>query len=212
MRVVPCRLSLLDGANCEHLYGRALDILAVKGFRVDSPGMVRRLARCGGRVSGAGGVVTLPPALVREAVAAAPAEFDVVDLDGTPIRVARGSAVDWVGTYVEAVRWLDYGARRLRPATLEDLSRAVRLADALPPVRRTGAIVWPLDLPVEEQLPAVLKTVLTTTRKNLGFGLQNACAARRVLEAVAVAAPGVDMGRQHVLTFAASPTSPSFLT
>ncbi len=123
-------------------------MLRVEGFRVHSSRLRQRLARAGATVDEAREVVTLPAELVAEALAAAPGEFDLHDLDGKPVRVREGSLAETVGTYVEAIQWLDYGDETLRPSSLSDLQKGLKLADALPLVKKAGILVTPLDLPL----------------------------------------------------------------
>ncbi len=186
-------------------------MLRVEGFRVHSSRLRQRLARAGATVDEAREVVTLPAELVAEALAAAPGEFDLHDLDGKPVRVREGSLAETVGTYVEAIQWLDYGDETLRPSSLSDLQKGLKLADALPLVKKAGILVTPLDLPVEEQERQALRAIFTTTRKSPSFGIQNVDQAGLILEALAAAAPELDAQRQPVGTFACSPTSPLVL-
>ena len=154
MRYTLPTLALLDEDTCHRVHKNALEILRLKGFRVYSAEMRRRLRKVGAPVHDAREVGTVPPELVAEAVGACPPEFDLYDLDGHPLRFAAGTIMETVGTYVEAIQWLDYGAESLRPSTLGDLQAALKIADALPLVRRAGTIVHPKDLPPERQLKA----------------------------------------------------------
>jgi len=198
----------LDEPTCERIRTTALQILREKGFRVASARLRQLLADAGAEVDGQREIVALPDELVSEALASAPGDLEICDLDGHPVRFCPGSILDTIGTYVEAVAWLDHGAERLRPATLADLRNALKLADALPLVQKTGVIVTPLDLPVEEQTRQALLAILTTTRKALSFGIQNEEQARLIFDALSVAAPQLDLPKQPVGTFACSPTSP----
>ena len=201
-------LTILDEDTCRQVYEEALEILRVKGFRVYSPEMRGRLRGAGASVDDAREMVTVPSELVAEAVAACPASFDLYDLDGDPMRFAAGTILETIGTYVEAIEWLDYGAKALRPSTLSDLQNALKIADALPLVRRTGTIVCPNDVPLERQLRASLRAILTTTRKPFSFGIQNREHARIIFEALSVAAPELDIRKHPPAGFASSPTSP----
>lgn len=208
MRLTPSELRILDESVCGRIRTTSLRILREKGFRVASGRLRQLLSNAGARVDDQREVVTLPEELVSEAMASAPGELDFHDLDGRPVRLCQGSILDTIGTYVEAVAWLEHGADRLRPATLADLRNALKLADALPLVQKTGVIVTPLDLPVEEQTRQALLAILTTTRKSLSFGIQNEEQARLIFDALSVAAPKLDLAKQPVGTFACSPTSP----
>lgn len=199
---------ILDEVARNSIHQQALAILYKQGFLVHSKAVRQRLAKAGARVDETREVVTLPAELIAEAVAACPEGFTLYDLDGRPIRYTAGTILNTVSTYVEAVKWLDYGATSCRPSRLEDLKKALILADAIPLVAQTGIVVWPGDLPVERQFPAGLCAVLTTTRKSLVFGLQNLDHARLLLDALRVAAPECDLRRKPCCMFVSSPTSP----
>ena len=202
------RLSVLDKVTREQISHHALALLKDKGFRVHSPAMRQTLKAAGASVDYVREVVYLPPELVAEAVAATPGEFDLYDLDGHARRVGPGAIADHVGTYIEALRWLDHGASQLRSSTLDDLRLGLKVADALDIVAMTGPVVWPLEVPTERQLPETLLALLSSTRKSLNFGFQNREHGELILEAVRIAAPALDMHRQPVIIFVSSPTSP----
>ena len=210
MKQTPHLFSILDEDTCRRLCQEAVGILQTKGFRAHSPRMRRLLADAGARIHD-GDIVCLPPELVAEAVAAAPAEFDLHDLDGTAVRVREGSLSETIGTYVEAIQWLDYGAEMLRPSTLADLQKGLMVADSLPQVCKAGVVVTPMDVPVPRQLAQALRAILTTTRKSLSFGIQNVEQAGLILDALAAATPDLDLKTRPVGTFACSPTSPFVL-
>ena len=208
MRLTPPELRILDEPTCERIHTTALQILRQKGFRVASARLRQMLAKAGAEVDDRREIVTLSEVLVSEALASAPDKLDIYDLDGGAVCFCQGSVLDTIGTYVEAVAWLEHGADRLRPATLADLRNALKLADALPLVQKAGVIVTPLDLPVQAQTRQALLAILTTTRKSLSFGIQNEEQARLIFDALSVGAPGLDLSKQPVGTFACSPTSP----
>jgi trimethylamine--corrinoid protein Co-methyltransferase len=155
--------------------------------------------------------VSLPERLVSEALSATPEAFEYYDLDGNAGSIKAGSIADNVGTYSEAVNWLDYQASQLRPSTLADLRTAVRVADALDVVTGTGVIVWPIDLPLERQIPEALMVVLSNTRKRLNFGVHNRRHGQLIVDAVTTAAPELNLRKQPAVFFASSPTSPLVL-
>lgn len=208
MRQSVNRFRILDESCREEIFRNALEILRTTGVRTHSNALKARLTKAGAKVDHARDVVLLPPELVADAVAASPKEFAVCDLDGRPLRFAEGTAADTVSTYVEAVRWLEYGRAGLRPSTLSDLARAIKIADALPLVRCVGIVVWPSDVTLERQFPASLRTVFGLTRKIPVFGIQNENHMRVALDALAVAAPGRDVRRSPAMLFVSSPTSP----
>ena len=111
------RFNILDRATCDDIYNRALDILRNTGVRVPSADLRKRLAKAGATVEESREVVTVAPELVKEAIEGVPSEATLHDLDGNPMRCARGTIGQTVGTYTEAIKWLDGGAGRLRPSS-----------------------------------------------------------------------------------------------
>jgi len=208
MQLTLGKFSILDERTRDDIYTRALEILRVKGLRVHSVALRGKLKRAGAQVDDATGIVTLPAELVRDAIGACPNEVDLYDLDGKATRFGPSTILDTVGTYVEAVQWLDYGVTRLRPSRLEDLERGVQLGDALTEVAFMGTVVWPMDVPVERQLPVALLTLLKNSRKMSTFGVQNEEQLRLICDALAVAADGMDISQRPPCTFVSSPTSP----
>ncbi|MFH1614587.1 MAG: trimethylamine methyltransferase family protein [Planctomycetota bacterium] len=208
MRLLPRKFRILDEKTCDRLHKEALELLRTVGFRVYSRQVRNLLNKAGAKVDEAAEIVTLPCELVNEAISSFPSEFDIYDLDGRPTRLRKGTIAQTISSYAEAVAWLDYQAEKLRPSTLDDLEKAVKLADSLPLINKIGAIVTPLDVPASKQTCASLLAILNSTRKRLHFGIQNPIQARLIHEAVSTAAPEPSRTKLPCCEFVCSSISP----
>lgn len=111
-RIVDAALTLLDTLGMGEVPGGLADRLVAHGARVE------------------GERVALPPALVREAMAAAPSQFTFHGRDPARSIEIGGRAVHY-GTGGAAVQTLDLETGLYRPSTLADLRDFTRLQDTL---------------------------------------------------------------------------------
>lgn len=160
---------VLSDDEREMIHRTALTILERVGLRIKSPALFARLRRAGVPADEATRVVRLPPALVAEALAAAPRSWTWMGQTsgGLPLPAQRSYFVARV--LLSQVQ--DYGEPTVRPPRLQDIANLCRLADALP-----GAdIAYKVDCPCSD-VPAdlaYLETIAAVYRNTVKPCLAN---------------------------------------
>jgi len=140
-------LELLSADEVAHLHGSALTILAEHGIRVLLPEARGLLRGTGARVDDASQMVWLEQGLVEQALASAPASFELVGRSPKRTVTLGGRHVATVPvSSPPAVSDLDGGKRAGNLADFQDL---VRLTQAFDVVHVTGPCVEPQDVPVQ---------------------------------------------------------------
>ncbi|MEO0402055.1 MAG: trimethylamine methyltransferase family protein [Pseudomonadota bacterium] len=119
----------LSDSELDRIYRAALRLLAELGMG-EVPERLRTTLETAGAQSHANGRVTLPTALVEEAIDAAPKKFPLHGRDPSRSIEVGGRAVHF-GTGGAAVQTLDRITRTYRPSTLADLHDFTRLQDTL---------------------------------------------------------------------------------
>lgn len=125
------RLSVLDGDEIEAIDAATMELLGRVGVQVREPRAFRLLLEAGAAVRGEPDRVTIPEALVREAIRGVPKRWtwharepskSLRVGEGGPTRLGPGSACTAI---------VDYATGRARTPTHADGDRLVRLLDAL---------------------------------------------------------------------------------
>jgi trimethylamine--corrinoid protein Co-methyltransferase len=113
----------------EHIYGVALEVLARVGGEFHDPVAVALLAEAGARVEN-DRRVRIPDTLVAEALQSAPRKIAVYGRDGQPGLFLEGRNT-YFGPGSDTPYTLDPVSGERRPAVLNAVARAARVADAL---------------------------------------------------------------------------------
>jgi trimethylamine--corrinoid protein Co-methyltransferase len=143
----------------ESMHAAALGILERQGMRVLSPRGRAVLAAGGASVDEASQMVRLDPALVAGAVAAVPAESDLIA--GNPQRSCRVGGPHVVFAPVAGPPSVSDLARGKRTGTLADFEDFVRLAQAFDVIHVLGQMTEPQDVPVQVRHLATTLAQLT---------------------------------------------------
>lgn len=161
--------SWLSEAEKELIVNEALALLERVGMRMTGSRALERLAAAGADVDAAGGIVRLPPGLVREAVARCPRE--VLMGGATPaqdVLLGDGRGPHFCSSGCGAFVLDDEtGARRL--STLDDLRKATELLDASPQVDLIWTTVTANDVPLDVRELTGFFTMFTRSDKHVTF-------------------------------------------
>ncbi|OPZ09226.1 MAG: Trimethylamine methyltransferase (MTTB) [candidate division BRC1 bacterium ADurb.BinA292] len=129
--------SLLDGDQREAILRTALEVLGKTGFYVENERSCATLERAGARRSGH--EIRIDPAMVREAVAAAPRQVTLHAPNGERLQI--GGDNKYFGSLLHDPVVADY-REGLRAPRLADVERNAKLADALPLVHFILKLDW----------------------------------------------------------------------
>lgn len=198
-------LSLLAEEQVGELHDAALRILAEKGIQIESERALDLLADNGATVDRESGVVTFPPSLVEDAIEMAPAEFTLAGQDEANNRtLSPDTALFSPGTGVTSVRDMETGERR-KPTT-EDISQAVRLADALPNID----ISWGFFTMPDDTMLGFHNLYRLLTENTKHGGIVNWYGGEltgKLIEMIEIASDG-DPGDRPLVTMYSEPVSP----
>jgi trimethylamine:corrinoid methyltransferase-like protein len=170
-------LRYLSRAEMDAIHQAALRILERTGMWVDHTRLLDCLRAAGGRVDMDRRVVKFPPAVVEAAVARLRRNFQDPDrwpkrmsvryspvrFDAQPLGVHEDFSVS-AGGFCCFVGDLE---GRRRPATLEDVRQALRLADRLDQITYTGLPCAAQEVPVHVR-PVVMAAELAKATRKLG--------------------------------------------
>ena len=205
------QMQVLSEAEIEKIHAQTLQVLDKVGFRVLDGECRALLARAGATIDRANDTVHLPAPLVEEALAEAPATFEIHRQDGQARtmggdhRVYSSLVVDpWV---------IDYETQKPRRPVLDDIYRHTRLGDAL---ELTDAIhlmeMPPADLPPEIAYVRSQETFLTNTTKHIRAYPTSVQSTHEWLHLAEILAEGKDLSEHRIMSLGAAITSPMILS
>jgi trimethylamine--corrinoid protein Co-methyltransferase len=202
-------LTALTPEAVQDIHLATLQVLAETGVKVALEAALHVYEEAGARVDWAQHRVYLPEALVDEAVAKTPARFVFAARDATKaLELAAGRTYFTNGFGATYVLDAETGMRRV--ATVEDLARFTRLADALPHVDYPLTQCIPQDVPKALVGQYMALTMLANTEKHVYCPTFSLEGALDFLEMAAIVVGGEEALRRQP-TFINSmicPTSP----
>ena len=134
------RLKLFREEDIQRIYNSALDILQRTGVRVREQTVVKALESAGCNV--VGDQVRMPASLVEEQLRKAPRRFNIYNRAGVEvIRIEEQNL--YFQPMIGRLNILDLESGKKRRTNLDDVSRLIRIADALPNYKmlHSGAIM-----------------------------------------------------------------------
>ena len=130
LRMTRPKLTFLDPQVIEQVIEEGIAALSSPGVRIHNHQALALLAEAGASVDFTAQVASLPESLVRQALASAPSEFFLFDLEGHPVVHYGGDDVHFdPGSAAVTILDVQTGRQRL-PATA-DFVRFVKLVEAL---------------------------------------------------------------------------------
>jgi trimethylamine--corrinoid protein Co-methyltransferase len=203
------RMTVLSKAEIRRIHSSTLEILAGCGVKILSPRMLEALKAKGLPVDEAARIVRFPKAVVEDALARIPAQFEVFDREGQPAFVL-GDGVPKVAGGHNAVFWLDSETGETRPSRVADVVRFARLCERLGQIDMIGIPVMPQDVPnPRDSLLHAVRAVSENSRKPIYFSTDSHGINRGCIEILRQAFRG-DFNRQVYGITQLSPSSSLF--
>ena len=159
------QVSWTTAAERSLLIDQALDLLEKVGMRFGRSAALESLAAAGARVDREAGVARLPRGLVERALASCPREVLLAGATEAEDVLLDGAAVHFVPSGTPT-KILDEETGLVRSGTVEDVRRAVIVADAMPAVDVMWAPVGAADLPEDEMAWSELLTAVEWSPKH----------------------------------------------
>ncbi len=194
--------TVLSGEEIERIHHASLQVLNQVGMKVYDDKLCASLSAQGLPVDGH--LVRFPPELVSASLEKAPASFSMYDHAGNKVVLDKGNILPAV--YSNAIKIWDWETRQVRPSTLDDLVRCVRLADAIPEIRVACPVCLPTDVPGPLQMASAICTLLGNTTRLTQAAPHDGAEAAIWSQASAIA--DQDVSVSPTIMFVVSPTSP----
>ena len=142
------KLTILSDDMVDQILGEAMELLRDPGVRVHNEDALALLAGAGAAVDRANLVVRIPEAIVRKALATAPPEFHLYDLDGRPVVHYGGDSVQF-DPGSAALSILDSRTQEQRTPATADFIKLVKLVEMLPQIDAQSTAMVCGDVPAE---------------------------------------------------------------
>jgi len=157
------------------------EILSRVGVHVPHEEVLSRFADVGASVDATTQIVRIPPDLVDRSLATAGKQFTLYGRD--PRRQAAfGAGQRNYNSIAGEAMWVDQPGGPRRPACLDDVAAACRLADALDQITVVGAMTDPQELPPAVRCVAVMAEMIRHTTKPIHFWLHDRASAAYLVE------------------------------
>ena len=183
----------LTEQQIQRIHQASLDVLEHTGIHVENRKALALYQRAGARLDGQRVYIT--PAMVRAALGRAPSTVLLAGRDPAQDVLLEGKRV-YAGTGGSPTMIHDPGADTVRPATLRDLARLARLADALLHCDFITIPLHPTDIPDEAVPINRFYTCLANSTKHIMSNVQgragSLAGARQVIEMASLIAGGLD--------------------
>ena len=177
---------LLSEEQIRTIHTATLEILETVGVRVAHDEALKLLRGRGCQVEG-DDIVTIPGALVEEAIRSAPSCVTIYSRDGEEA-MRLGGRRNYYGLGTDLIRTQDIRTGAIRPSVLQDVVNAARVSDACPNIDFSASFALPGDVPTNTMYIACVKTQLENTAKPIFFtaaGREDICFIHEMAAAVA---------------------------
>jgi trimethylamine--corrinoid protein Co-methyltransferase len=187
------RLTLFSRNDLDMIHSQSVEILERFGVVVKSERASKTLLDSGAELDRGRGTLTIPSALVDEAVKNAPKDITLYGRSSRyDMNLQSGLVHFGPGLNAQQVLDLETGERRF--STKEDVARMARLADALPNMDFVMPLGSALDKPENSQDRHELEALLNNTEKPIICWAED---GKRLLQIAAIAAGGVEKLRKR---------------
>ncbi|MEW6080359.1 MAG: trimethylamine methyltransferase family protein [Bacillota bacterium] len=188
------------------IYAASLRILEGTGMVIKSRRALELLGNAG--CAQRDGRIMIPPRLVEWAMEKAPSTVTLHDREGRPSVLLEGRT-SYFGTGSDCPNILDHQTGERRPFTKDDVSRGMRVCEALPNIDFVMSMGLISDVPRWSSDRHQFQVMLTWTRKPVVFTAHDLEGCRDIVEMAAMAANGVaHLYRYPQLVLYSEPTSP----
>jgi trimethylamine--corrinoid protein Co-methyltransferase len=199
------RLTLFSRDDLDIVHSQSIEILEKIGVSVRSQRATKILVESGAEINQHHDTVTIPSALVEEAIKNAPKGITLYGRDPAfDIHLENDHA--HFGPGLNAQQILDLGTGERRFSTKEDVARMARLADALPNIDFVMPLGSALDKPESSQDRHELEALLSNTGKPIICWAED---GKRLLRVAAAAAGDIDgLRKRPIVAICALTASP----
>jgi len=183
------RVTLLEESQKEEIHRSSLRLLQRNGVIVHEPQALELLEAAGCSVESQR--VFIPERVVQRAISTVPETIEIYDRRGRPSMSLEERKAHF-GTGSDTPNVIDFQTGKRRPAVLEDVIRAARLADGLPNVDFVMSLGLAGDCPVERTDRYHFAAMMENSSKPIMFTAWSLEGLQDIYEMAAIAAAGTD--------------------
>ncbi|MCP4644270.1 MAG: hypothetical protein GY851_27755 [bacterium] len=202
-------MTVLDDGEIRQIHDATLHILEHTGVKIGSTAILDLLEQKGLPIDRDAGVARFPRAVMEDALATVPSQFEVHDREGEPAFVL-GDGAPRIAAGHNAVFWVDSETGETRPSTVADVELFAGMCEELPAIDMIGIPVMPQD--VDDPRTTLIHGVracVESSRKPIFFSTDRPEINRAIIDLLRAAFAG-DLGDQVYGISQLSPTSPLF--
>lgn len=181
--------TILGPEKVAKIHEASLTLLETVGMRVGGERAVGVLGEAGCEVN-EDGRVTIPRALVEEALETAPKELVLYDRAGERAMVINAENAVHFGTHADQLEFVDPDTGTVRPFLKADTRTMCTLADALPNIDFVLSVGMSKDVAPEIQSQIAFIETVKHFSKTINFSTNDSDSLREVIEIAAVVAGG----------------------
>ena len=163
------RIRFLSDALIRQILEEAYGLLAAQGVHLNHDTLLERFGDSGCRIDRQKKRVWFPRDFIERVLASTPREVRLWNVAGTRCCDLSGDNLHFTPGST-AIKMLDYGTNRMRPATTEDMLAYCRLVEQLGPIDYSSTAIVPSDAPAKIGDSVRLHALLKTTSKPICTG------------------------------------------
>ncbi|NPV87203.1 MAG: hypothetical protein HPY45_14490 [Anaerolineae bacterium] len=163
------RFEVLSPSEIETIHAASMCILAEVGLKVEYQKARQIFAEGGAQVDDAACCVRLPESLVRRALAQAPRAFTMYGADGN-FHIEIGGSLPHFAGLGTPTRIIDLESGEVRPTTMQDVVRHIKLIDSCDFIHNSQMDIWPNDIPMTTIHTQSILAWARNSRKTYGMG------------------------------------------
>jgi trimethylamine--corrinoid protein Co-methyltransferase len=200
-------LAALSREEIQEIHESSLSVLSKVGVSVKSDTALKLLEEGGATVDCQKSLAKIPVHLLEEVVKWAPSNIMLYDRDrkGSLNHGGNNSYV-WSGNHGTYVTTSGSGKRRI--ATLDDVAKFARLADALDNVHVVGIQAIPQDVPRECADLKSAEVMFNNTSKHVFFNQSEVTVSAATIELAQAVLGGEELEKYPIMTSLVDPTTP----
>jgi trimethylamine--corrinoid protein Co-methyltransferase len=200
-------LEVLSREEIQKIHESSLDVLMKVGVTIRSDAALKLLEQGGAAVDYQKNLAKIPNHLLEEVVKWAPSNIVLFDRDrkGSLNHGGNNSYV-WSGNHGTYVLTSGSGKRRI--ATLDDVAKFARLADALENVHVVGIQTIPQDVPREYADLKSAEVMFNNTSKHVFFNQSESAVAAATLDLAQAVLGDEELEKYPIMTSLVDPTTP----
>jgi len=207
MKLAP--FQILSADEIKAIHEATVDILENCGVRLLGARMRGLLKARGLPVDETTGIVRFPRAVLEDAIARAPHQFEVADREGRPAFLL-GDGQSKIAAGHNAVFWVDSDTGATRGSTVADVAHFARICDRLEGIHMIGMPVMPQDVKVAAaSVPSAVLATVRNSAKPLYFSTDRADVNRTIIDMLAAVFGGNFRDQVYGIS-QLSPTAPLY--